>query len=138
MLDQDWDFLEEQAVALEISLIPFLYPDWFDHAARDVEWTWADEAGNPADPLENPSARPVRCRMTIPGVTREQLLEYGDTMESIGLSARRVEETENSCALIYAAAGGEVIFGWADGAATIDLPADGAALVRLQYLLAIL
>ena len=103
---------------IAIDGLPLLlpYPAWDeDLSTRHVTYYWNDEDSSVrvASAGDSLDSAPDGCVMEIPGVSREDLENYRDYLDSIGVASLMSKEEDGGLTVYYSFAGSQFVFQWA-------------------------
>jgi len=126
--------LSENAVQIEGLPILAPYPDWYHDGEAEAMFSWTNRDGttgypSPGEALERTADS---CILTCPGVRRDDVLAYRDTLEYRGLSCQ-LQEEEDLLGVTCFYEGGTTLFLWAEGTTHISMDGNPLCFVPDWY-----
>jgi len=124
---------------LEISNMPLaiFYPTWYDD--EDIYYYWREngEVSKTPTPGTILERVPDGCRINISGITKEELLEYRDELESAGLPCLGSSDNDGKLRILYECATSTFAFIWEEKSVTILMTENPVCFVPRWYLPAV-
>ncbi len=134
MIEQG-DFVKIGKNMLEITDMPLSipYPTWFND--EDIFYYWRENGEIAKTPIPGTSLErvPDGCKISMPDVTKEELLEYQNELEAAGLPCVGSSEDDGKLSIIYEYEDSKFAFIWEDGSVTILMRENPVNFVPIWY-----
>ena len=120
---------------MEISGLPatIVYPAWY--ADEDIYYYWVEngEALDMPTTKTMPDRIPDGCQIKVSNVTKEEVLEYQEELESHGITSLRSTEKDGKLSIYYEYGGSTFTLSWEEDTATIFMIENPVCLVPRWY-----